>query len=163
LTIARDPAAVTGQSREFVVALEQVTWRNFPIVTAFTYNELQNSGRMVLISDERLRRALADYYSYMGDTAELGFAEPKGNRFDALTSGLLTGDQLSAIEDPEQFPIEILTEDALGIAMDFATRTEAHGWLARHQQYEVLMRTRAGEFIDRAEILVARIDSLMNR
>ena len=158
--VAIDPGVAATDPRGFIFALEQVTWRNFPPITAYTYKELQSSGRISPLTSGRFRRDLADYYTYMEDTAHLGFAEPLRNQFEDLTAGLHSKEQLSAIEDPERFDMEMSAEEALAVAREFALRKEAHTWLARYQQYQVLMRVTAHELIDRGDRLIAQIDSV---
>ena len=88
--VAMDPRVATTDPSGFLKALEEVTWRNFPSVTAYSFKELQNSGGIPPLISADFRRQLADYYAYMEDTAELGFAEPLRNQFVELTVGLLS-------------------------------------------------------------------------
>ncbi|MFV1980694.1 MAG: hypothetical protein ACC655_06030 [Rhodothermia bacterium] len=161
--VAMDPGVATTDPSGFIIALEQVTWRNFPIVTAYTYKELQGSGRMSSLTSGGFRRDLADYYAYMEDIGNLGFAEPLRNQFDELTAGLLSGEQLGAIEDPGRFDTRVSPEEALAVAHEFALRKEAHKWLPSYQQYEALMRVSAEKLISMENRLIARIDSLTGR
>ncbi len=86
--VAMDPSVATTDPSGFLKGLEEVTWRNFPSVTAYSFKELQNSGGIPPLISGDFRRELADYYAYMEDTAELGFAEPLRNQFHELTAGL---------------------------------------------------------------------------
>lgn len=161
--VALDPRVAATDPSGFITALEQVTWRNFPIVTAYSYKELQSLGGAASLASGDFQRDLADYYAYMEDVGNLGFAEPLRNKFDELTAGLLSGEQLGAIEDPIRFDTEVSAEEALTVAREFALRKEAHEWLPRYQQYEALMRVSAEALIRREDMLIARIDRLAGR
>ena len=99
----------------------------------------------------------------MEHIGDLGFSVPLRNQFDELTAGLLTGEQLGAMEDSGRYETVVSAEDALAVAREFALRKEAHDWLPRYQQYEALMRVSAEELIRRENRLIVRIDSLTGR
>ena len=143
---------------EFMRALEQVTWRGVPVIHANTYGELESTGRMILLRTEALRSGLAEYYSFIDEQRRLGLGEDDQDRFRLETLGLLSGVQLSAIEDPDRYQAEVSPEEARRIAVEYARRTDAQLWLPRLTKYQVLMRRLAEEFRVRAEALLSEID-----
>lgn len=154
-----DPGMAEEQPAAFVRALEQVTWRSVPSITTNTYDELRNTGRTTLLRSEPLRNALADYYGrVLEEQRRLGFGEDDQARFRLETLGLLSGQQLSAIEDGERFRLEVSPAEARRIAERFAARTGAHPWLARLTKYQVLMRRLALAYDARARELMVTID-----
>lgn len=154
-----DPGVAEERPAEFVRALEQVTWRSVPSITANTYDELRSTGRTTLVRSESLRNALADYYGRtLEEQRRLGFGEDDQARFRLETLGLLSGQQLAAIEDRDRFELEVSPTEARGIAERFAARTAAHPWLARLTKYQVLMRRLALAYDARARELMAAID-----
>ena len=155
------PAAAAARPADLVRAVEQVTWRSFPVITAYTYQELLSSGRMTLLRSEDLRQRLAEYYTLIEDSRRLGFGEDDQYKFRDLTVGLLTTVQLSAIEDPKRYELVVSAEEALSIARELTSRGEAHAWLPRLAKYQVLMRARAEGFIDTAKNLITSITALL--
>lgn len=159
LAAVEDPGVAADRPVEFVLALEKVTWRSVPSITTNTYDELRNTGRSTLLRSESLRNALADYYGrVLEEQRRLGFGEDDQARFRLETLGLLSGEQLSAIEDEERFPLEVSPGEARRIAERFAARTGAHPWLARLTKYQVLMRRLALAYDTRARALMVTID-----
>jgi len=162
-SVFADPELALSRPASFIRALEQVTWRNFPSIRANTYQEIGPSSRVPLLASAEFRRSLASYYAYMDDTADLGFAEPRRNQFDELVVGLHTREQLSAIEDSENFEADFSAAAAFSMATRFSSLQQAHDWIPRLQQYQVLMRVRSNEMIAMADALIAQIDSAINR
>ena len=74
------------------------------------------------------------------------------------TVGLLSGDQLSAIEDPDRFDLHVAPGDAVRIARAFAGREAAHLWLGRLEKYQVLMARLARGSRERAREILREID-----
>lgn len=149
------PESVASRPEEFAFALEQVTWRSFPTITAYTYSELVSTGRMTLLRVPEFRSDLADYYTIIEETRRLGFGEDDHDRFRNATVGLLSAGHLSAIEDPDRYPMKISADQAVAIAKDLGARREARDWLPRLAKYQVLMRRRASQFIEMSERLIA--------
>lgn len=154
-----DAAVASDRPEEFVQAVEQVTWRNFPRISSYTYEELQSTGRMTLIRSEGLRSGLGAYYALIEDRRRLGLGEDDQDRFRLETLGLLSAEQLSAIEDPGRFPAEVSMEDAARIARELAARSDALLWLPRLTKYQVLMRRSAEEIREAAIVLMEEIDT----
>ena len=144
--VRADPERAADEPRELVIALEQVTWRSVPGITTTTYDELRATGRAVLIRSESLRAMLAGYYGALAEQQRLGLGEDDQEQFRTATVGLLSGDQLSAIEDPTRFDLEVTPAEAVRIARAFADREAAHPWLGRLQKYQVLMARLARRF-----------------
>ena len=156
-----DPAKAAEQPMEFVIAMERVTWRSFPVITAYTYGELVSSGRMTLLRSQDLRLRLAEYYTLLEETRRLGLEEDDQDKFRDLTVGLLSAEQLSAVEAHKREDLQVSAEEATRIATEFSGRLEARGWLARLAKYQVLMRIRAEGFVKREKGLIASIDALL--
>lgn len=161
LDVVDDPTVAADDPRAFASALEQVTWRSVPAITSVTYDELQTSGRSTLLRSDPLRAGLADYYTRIDVERRLGLGEDDQDRFRLATIGLLSGAHLSAIEDPERFPLELTPDEANLIAMAFSARAEAHPWLARLTKYQVLMRRLAEGYLKQAHGLLELIDQEM--
>jgi hypothetical protein len=156
------PDDVAARPVYFVRAMEQVTWRSYPVITAYTYGELLSSGRMTLLRSEDLRQSLSEYYTELEESRRLGLGEDDQEKFRDLTVGLLSAAQLSGIEDRERYDLEVSADEAVSIAREFATRVEAHAWLARLVKYQVLMRARAEEYIEDARNLISSIDEFLS-
>ena len=148
---------------DFVYAIEQVTWRSVPTITTYTYDELLSTGRMTLLRSEELRNGLAEYYAFIEEQRRLGLGEDDQDHFRLETLGLLSGKQLSAIEDSRNYQLDASAEEAVEIAERFGSRTAAHPWLSRLTKYQVLMRRVALDFGSRAEILLIEIDRELAR
>lgn len=157
-----DPAVAANDPHAFAEALEQVTWRSVPTITSGTFDELRSTGRSILLRSEGLRRDLSTYYGFIEEQQRLGLGEDDQDRFRLETLGLLSGDHLSSIEDPESFPFEMPTNEATRIAEAFRSRLDAHRWLGRLSKYQVLMRRLSGDFQSRNRQLLSQIDSLID-
>ncbi len=157
----RDPAIAATDPLGFAEALEQVTWRSVPTITSGTFDELRSTGRSVLLRSEGLRRDLATYYGFIDEQQRLGLGEDDQDRFRLETLGLLSGDHLSSIEDPESFPFEMPPNEAIRIAEAFRSRSGAHRWLGRLAKYQVLMGRLGRDFQSRNRQLLSQIDSLI--
>lgn len=155
-----DPAAAAVDPPALAEALEQVTWRSVPTIATGTFDELQSTGRSVLLRSEALRRDLAAYYGAIEEQRRLGLGEDDQDRFRLATLGLLSGDHLSAVEDPERHPFEMSADEAARIAEAFRSRPEAHLWLGRLTKYQVLMQRLSRDYQAGNLRLLSRIDSL---
>jgi len=143
-------------------AIETASWRSFPRVSAFVYNELQDTGEMRLIRSFELRRALADHYGRLATDARVGEDRAAEERFDAAAAGLLSVDELLTIERMEGERRMLPTEGAraLALARAFASRPDAVRELAgvgQHHQFnlrvigEMKARIRALDILIRKE------------
>jgi len=157
----RDPTVAAADPSAFTRALEQVTWRSVATISTGTFDELQTTGRSILLRSEALRGELARYYSFLEEQRRLGLGEDDQDRFRVATLGLLSGSQLSAIEEPDQYPLEVSDAEATAIARAFGSRREAHLWLGRLVKYQVLMQRLSRDFRARNLGLLARVDSLI--
>jgi hypothetical protein len=113
---------------------------------------------MTLIRSEELRNGLAEYYTVIEEESRLALARDDQDRFRLETLGLLSGEHVSAIEDPSIYELVVSPEGALEIAEGFAGRATAHPWLSRLTGYQVLMQRLALDFDNKARILLAEID-----
>jgi hypothetical protein len=156
---ARDPGVATERPAAVVEAVEKVTWRSFPRIRSYTYDELQSTGRMSLLRSESLRSGLGAYYALVEDRRRLGLGEDDQDRFRLETLGLLSAEHFSAIEDPGRYPAEVAAADAVEIARELAARPEALAWLPRLTKYQVLMRRSAEEVREAAVVLMEEIDA----
>ncbi|MDH5590429.1 MAG: hypothetical protein OEZ65_10330 [Gemmatimonadota bacterium] len=155
-----DPGVAANDPRGFAFALEQVTWRSVPTISTSTYDELRSTGRMVLLRSEELRRDLSDYYAFISEQQRLGLGEDDQDRFRGETLGLLSGAQLSAIEDRERYPFEMSPGEAVRIARAFAARDRVRSWLGRIDKYQVLMGRLSRDFLTRTVELLNQVDSV---
>jgi hypothetical protein len=96
--VARDPGLADQAGQNLPWALETATWRSFPQITAFVYNELQNTGNLSLLGDDSLRRGLAEHYRSLQHDRQVGTDLAAQHRFEALTAGILSTDELVAVE-----------------------------------------------------------------
>lgn len=159
--ILTDPDTAASDPYAFAHALEQVTWRSIATISTGTFDELQTTGRSVLLRSETLRRDLADYYSYIEEQRRLGLGEDDQDRFRLATLGILAGRHLSSIEDPTRYPFEMSNREATRLAEEFASRSAAHAWLGRLVKYQVLMRRFSRDQQARNAGLLGHVDSLM--
>lgn len=156
-----DPAVAAADPYAYARALEQVTWRSVSTISTSTFDELQTTGRSVLLRSETLRRDLADYYAFIEEQRRLGLGEDDQDRFRLETLGLLSGSHLSSIEDPDRHPFEMSPREATRVAQEFASRTNAHVWLGRLAKYQVLMQRLSRDFQARNTDLLMQVDSLL--
>lgn len=154
------PASAASDPEGFVNALEKVTWRSVATISTGTFDELQATGRWIQIQNVSLRNALGEYYSFIEEQRRLGFGEDDQDRFREETLGILTGSHLSAVEDPDNFSLEIGQSDAVRMAEDFASRKAAHVWLGRLAKYQVLMHRLSEDQLTRNSRLLVQIDSM---
>lgn len=162
-SVIGDPSVAASDPHAFALALEQVTWRSVPAITSGTIDELQSTGRSVLLRSEQLRRDLANYYGSIEEQRRLGFREDDQDRFRLETLGLLSGDDLSSIEDSGSFAFDMAPNEAAQIADAFGARTGAHLWLGRLAKYQVLMRRLSRDLQASNRQLLDHIDSLIER
>lgn len=159
-----DPRVAATDPIAFVSAIEQITWASFPrSITAPTYNELQTSGRAVLLRSERIRKSLVEYYEAIEDARSLAWDEDDRAQFKLRTVGLVSGQDLSAIEDPGRVAFSVTPQEAVYIARQLAQRAEAVAWLPRLQKYQVLMRRQSSDLIAQAQRLLNDLTNALSR
>lgn len=142
-------------------AVETATWRSFPTVSAFVYEELQDTGQMRLISSFRLRKQLADHYGRIANDARVGEERLAEERFDASAAGLLTTRELLELEqqDGERRLLRISPDRAVSIARELAQRSDAIRELpsvGQHHQFNLRV---LGEMRVRIRALQSLIES----
>lgn len=125
--LVEDPESARSDPGVAPWAIETATWRSFPSVSAFVYQELQDTGQMRLIRSLELRRRLADHYGEIATEARVGEDRAAEERFDALAAGLLTTEELQEFErrEGDYRSIEISSDRAVAIARELGSRTEA--------------------------------------
>ena len=161
-SLANDSSAPIEQPARIPWAIETASWRSFPRITAFVYRELQSTGAMTLLGSVELRRMLAEHYQQVEHDARVGEDLSGHRRFEAATAGLLTVDELIAVEKAsgESFELQISPERARALAAAFAQRhlaiAELPG-LAQHHTFNLRvigdMQRRAGELMELIEHL----------
>ncbi len=154
--MAVDPALASDQPARVPWAIETVSWRSFPRINAFVYHELQSTGRLALIRSEPLRRRLAAHYTALQHDARVGEDLMAQQRFDAAVAGLLSIDELEAVElaGGDYGKLTLEPDRAVEIAGAFAARRAARDELPAIVQHHTFnlrvidqMRTRADDII----------------
>lgn len=139
---AQDPSSKIEDAKRVPWAIETASWRSFPRINNFVYGELQSSGRMSLIRSVTLRRALAEHYAQIQHDARVGEDREAEERFDLVSAGLLTMDELMSIEDAEgnHARLNVSAPRARAIVKAFATRraaADALPGLAQHHRFNL--------------------------
>ena len=146
-------------------ALETVTWRSFPFISAFVYTELQGTGNLSLIRSEALRRDIADYYSSIQKESDIGVDLEIQNLFTRGTAGILLTAELVAIQENGfgrwEGVVEIVPDRALEIAHEFAARQNTVDLLPSIAQHHTFNRVVIEASRDKARELIVTIDSLI--
>lgn len=145
-------------------ALETATWRSFPQITAFVYQELQNTGNLTLIRSEALRRGLADHYQALQHDARVGLDLEAQHQFEKLTAGILTIDELIAVESASwgDQPLAIGRDRALQIIAALRQRSEATALLPSLAQHHTFNSKVITAGIQRARVLMDQIAALVS-
>jgi hypothetical protein len=159
--LTADPERAARSPNGVPWAIETASWRSFPRVSAFVYNELQDTGQMRLISSFELRRRLADHYDQLASVARVGEDRSAEERFDAATAGLLSLDELLTIERNQGERRLLATEPtrAVALARAFAGRPEAVREIASVGQHHMYNLRVIGEMKARIRVL----DTLVRR
>ena len=161
--IAANPSIARDRPAALPLALETVTWRSFPNIEAFVYSELQNSGNLAVIRSESLRRNLANHYTSFRGYSRVGLARDAQIQFERLTAGILTTDELRAIED-ESWSRKSRTatpDRAAEIADELLKRQGAIEWIPNILQHHIFNQNVILESRDQAMEIIAQIDSLI--
>jgi hypothetical protein len=162
--ILADPTLAAAEPARVPWALETATWRSFPQINAFVYRELQSTGRLVLLRSEPLRRKLAEHYTALQHDARVGEDLTAQARFDGAVAGILTVDELEAVErvggDLQQ--LSMPADRAVAVAKAFATRTTAVAELPSLVQHHTFNLRVIGDMQRRADDILRQIDSLLN-
>ena len=161
--IAANPSVARERPSAVASALETVTWRSFPQIEAFLYSELQNSGKLAVIRSESLRRNLANHYTSIRNYSRAGLDRDASTQFERLTAGILTTDELRAIEDQSwSGESRAATPDrAAEITDELLKRQGAIEWIPNIAQHHVFNQKVILESRDQATEIIAQIDSLI--
>jgi len=162
--ILEDPRVAAAEPARVPWALETATWRSFPQINAFVYRELQSTGRLVLLSSESLRRNLAEHYTALQHDARVGEDLTAQQRFDGAVAGLLTIDELEAVERVagDHHQLSMTPDRALAVARSFAQRPSAIAELPSLVQHHTFNLRVISAMRQRADDILQQIDSLMS-
>lgn len=158
--IASNPAAAALDPAAIPWAIETASWRSFPKVSAFVYNDLQSTGHMSLIRSVDLRRELAEHYAHLTRDAWVGEDRYAEQNFDEATAGLLSMDELMAIERAtgERSQVLIGRNRALALATEFSNRPDALRELPSVAQHHLFNLRVIGEMKARIRRLSAVVE-----
>jgi hypothetical protein len=146
-------------------AIETASWRSFPRINAYVYGELQNSGRLVLIRSDSLRRSLAEHYTALQHDARVGEDLSAQQRFEGGTAGLLTVEELETLEqaagDLEQ--LRTTPERALTLARLLSQRAAAVAELPSLVQHHTFNLRVIAQMRERSDAIIRQIDTQLQR
>jgi hypothetical protein len=162
--LATDPMLAATEPARVSWALETATWRSFPQINAFVYRELQSTGRLALIRSEPLRRALAEHYTALQHDSRVGEDLAAQQRFDGAVAGVLTIDELEAIERVagDYGKLTMSPDRAVAVARLFAQRSAAVDELPGLVQHHAFNLRVISQMRSRADAIIQHIDSLMS-
>lgn len=158
--IAADPAAAARNPMAVPWAIETASWRSFPKTGGFVYNELQNTGHMTLIRSVALRRQLSEHYAHLARDAWVGEDRSAEQSFDDATAGLLSMQELTALERAagERRAVPIDQTRALALASGLATRPDAVGQLPSVAQHHLFNLRVIGDMKARIRAITATVE-----
>jgi len=160
---ASDPQLSFENPAEFVSSIERGAWNSLLYIEARTWEELVSSGRTLLIKDIRIRNGIFDYYRSIGRWDAILDDFDARIKFINATAGLLSIEQLTAIEESsmKDKPIEsflsVNSEDARSLALQLSNNQEARRWLPKMIQYHMLAKKVLEKRIKHAEELLGFI------
>ena len=160
--LTEEPAVASEQPARVPWAVETASWRSFPKINAYVYHELQSTGRFALIRSEKLRRHLAEHYAALEHDARVGDDLSAQQRFDAATAGLLSIDELEAVERAagDFHQLHIAPERASAVARAFIARPAAIAELPNLVQHHTFNLRVISQMRSRADRIIQEIDSL---
>lgn len=160
--VADDPALATTEPARVAWAIETASWRSFPRINAYVYHELQSTGRLALIRSETLRRSLAEHYTALQHDARVGDDLSAQQRFDAATAGLLSIEELEAVERAagDFHQLKMTAERALALARAFAARPAAVAELPNLVQHHTFNLRVVTQMRSRADQIIQQINTL---
>jgi hypothetical protein len=161
--VAANPDIYAERQADVVSALERVTWRSFPHISAFVYTELQSTGSLSLVQSDELRQNLAEYYSYLRFESVIGLDLEVQRTFSRLTAGILSTDELVNIEEDRRSEgqVNMPPGRALQIARQFSDRRDAIDLLPSIAQHHAFNKKIIVNSRDRAQKLVELLDALI--
>jgi hypothetical protein len=162
---AANPEIAIERPNVMALALETVTWRSFPKISAFVYTELQGTGHLSLIRSEALLRDIAAYYSSIQKESDIGVDLEIQNLFTRGTAGILLTTELIAIQEHEfgqrEGVVEIVPDRGLKIAHEFSARQNTVDLLPSIAQHHTFNRVVIEASRNKALELIVMIDSLI--
>ena len=160
-----DPEIAASHPNEFIEAVEKAGWESYRVITPRAYSELVNMGRTTLIRSDDLRGALAKYYARIDYWEGVINRDSVTHEFTIASAGVLSKDYLAAIENSTQSNDDTViganAEDAISIAMQFKSRTQAVRLLPQIYQSNMLVRYVVAEHRERNEALQMAIDNYL--
>jgi hypothetical protein len=162
--ITHQPAGEFDSPSVLPWALETATWRSFPQITGFVYQELQNTGNLTLVRSESIRRGLAEHYQVLQHESRVGLDLEAQHQFEKLTAGILTIDELIAVESASwgDQTTKISAERGMEIIKALKLRNEAIAFLpslAQHHTFNIKVISAA---VQRAQHLIEQIEILIS-
>ena len=158
--ITGNPAAAGDEVASVAWAIETASWRSFPRVSQFVYNELQSTGHMRLIRSVALRRELAEHYAHLARDSWVGEDRSAELRFDEAAAGLLSMNELMALEratgDRRAAPVE--RDRALALATGLSRRPAALAQLPSVAQHHLFNLRVIGTMKARIRRLMATVE-----
>ena len=160
--LTEEPSLAAEQPARMPWAVETASWRSFPKINAYVYHELQSTGRFALIRSEKLRRKLAEHYAAFEHDARVGEDLSAQKRFDAATAGLLSIDELEAVERAtgDFHQLRMTPERATDVARAFIARPAAIAELPGLVQHHTFNLRVISQMRSRADQIIQQIDSL---
>ncbi len=165
LSIIEKPEAAGAAPDAFIVAVRKSGWSSYRPISRPTYTELFTTGRMALIRSEKLRTALAGYYSSIDNWEEILSETRAASKYNDATAGLLNKDTLATIEDtafqdgPEVIGAD--PADAVALAVRLASLDEATRWLPYMHAQHYLLRIVNAENRQEVKALIEQIGALL--
>jgi hypothetical protein len=163
-SVLADSAVATESPELLPWAIETATWRSFPAINSFVYSELQSSGNLALIRSESLRNGLAAHYTTLNHYSRVGLDLQAQHQFELYTAGILTVDELVAVENGDwgSETITVELERAWEIEVTFRERKEAIALLPSLIQHHTFNKKVISESRDRARKIIKQIESLIS-
>ena len=162
--MTRDPDAAAAEPARTIITLEKASWESYIRVEPRTFEEMRGAGLSTLIRDPGLRDAIAEYYREIARWERIVDREASDEQFSFAAAGLLSGEQLAAIENHEDTGDPLPGADAAtarALAAALADTPEATRWLPQMQHYHILVGKVVTRHLDAAKALTAEIDAAL--
>lgn len=159
-----NPSIVRESPDVLPQALETVTWRSYPQIYAFVFGELQSSGNLALIRSESLRRNLTNHYTTLQHYSQVGLDLQAQHEFEQYTAGILTIDELTAVENDDWGGESHSTSitRAMEIIGDFAQKEGAIALLPSLVQHHTFNKRVIEESRSRVQEIIVQVNALLN-
>ena len=162
--VLADPTVAIQSHESLPWAVETATWRSFPQINAFVYTELQSSGNLALIQSDSLRRKLANHYTYFQHESRVGLDLEAQHQFEKYTAGILTIDELVAVENGswgvESSSISVARTAQIADAL--RREKDAAAWLPSLVQHHTFIKKVIIQGREQAEEIIGEIDGLIS-